>query len=148
MNHTTSQRCDASGILAAPPNRRISAGVAVIRTSGTHGRGSSVGRRTTTLITVAGLTALALGCAGATPASARQDPGIDTGTTISGYPARLTLARIGGQIVRCDTGEGNLGGAGTEAPLTLPAVTTCNPSNPGEPATAAQARQLEHDPLR
>lgn len=148
MSCTTSQQCDASSVLAAVPNRRVLAGVAVIRTPGTLGRASSVRRHITTLITVAGLTALALASASAPPASARQDFGIDTGTTISGHPARLTLARIGGQIVRCDTGEGNLGGAGAEAPLTLPAVTTCNPSTPAGPGSAAQARQLEHDPLR
>jgi hypothetical protein len=73
------------------------------------------------------LAAVALGCA-----SARPNAGIDTGSSHPASAPRpvvssLTIARIGTQIVRCDTGEGNLGGAGAAAPLTLPEVTSCTP---------------------
>lgn len=98
------------------------------------------------LAAAAGITGLVLTCTAAGVASARPDSGIDTSpTSVSAtVPA---VGRIGAQIVRCDTGEGNLSGAGALAPRTLPDITTCSPATP-TPPSAAQARQLEHDPLR
>ena len=101
------------------------------------------------LAAAAGATGLVLACATQLPASAHPDNGsIDTGSSAL-WHAAPAVARVGGFIVRCDTGEGNLGGAGALPPLTLPEVTTCNPGRPAEaPASAQQARRLEHDPLR
>lgn len=101
------------------------------------------------LATAAGATGLVLACAIQLPASALPDAGsIDTGSSAPRHAAPA-IARIGGLIVRCDTGEGNLGGAGALAPLTLAEVTTCSPARPTPAsALAQQARQLEHDPLR
>jgi len=104
--------------------------------------------RSLTPATAAGLTAFALTCASATPTSARQDLGIGTGWAAAWQAAPVTVARIDNQIIRCDTGEGNLGGAGARAPLTLPSVTTCSPSTAIASPSAEQARQLERDPLR
>lgn len=92
------------------------------------------------------LTGLVLSAATAGSASAHPDAGFDTGSTRVSTTAP-TVARIGDQIVRCDTGEGNLSGAGALAPLTLTDITTCSPVTP-TPPSAAQARRLEHDPLR
>jgi len=96
----------------------------------TRGTAPSRGRLVRT--SAACLAAVALCCATTMSAAARPDAGIDTG---SSHPApaprpvvsRLTVERIGTQIVRCDTGEGNLGGAGAPAPLTLPEVISCTP---------------------
>jgi hypothetical protein len=104
-------------------------------------------RRPLTLLTAAGVAALALTCSSGTPALARQGVGSEPGSA-AWQPAPVTVARIDRQVIRCDTGEGNLGGAGARAPLTLPFVATCNPSAPVAQASAAQARQLEHDLLR
>lgn len=95
----------------------------------------------------AGLTLVALAWVIPTPASASQDSGFETGRTAVSHAAPVTVARIGTQIVRCDTGEGNLGGAGATAPLTLPVVSSCAPTNVDTVAPAS-VRRLEHDPLR
>jgi hypothetical protein len=106
-------------------------------------------RRRLSRAAAAGATGLVMACATQLPAFAHPDTGsIDTGSSAP-WRAAPAVARIGGLIVRCDTGEGNLGGAGVLPPLTLPEVTTCNPGRPSPaPASAYQARQLEHDPLR
>jgi hypothetical protein len=103
-------------------------------------------RRRLALAAAAGVTGLVLVGSTAGDASARPESGIDTRSTTV-LTTAPTVARIGAQIVRCDTGEGNLSGAGALAPLTLSDITTCSPASPAPPS-AAEARQLEHDPLR
>jgi len=114
----------------------------------------------TTLTVTAIAAAIAVGAAAAL-ASARPDndpfPGghstalnhTPAATWDTAWAAPSAVSRIGTQVVRCDSGEGNLGGAGTPAPATLPSITTCTPASWTVPAvSAAVARQLEHDPLR
>jgi hypothetical protein len=98
------------------------------------------------LVAAAGITGLVLTGATAAVASGRPDSGIDTRSSTVSTTVPI-IARIGAQIVRCDTGEGNLSGAGALAPLTLSDITTCSQAIPTS-SSAAQARQLEHDPLR
>ena len=109
----------------------------------------SLGRRPpgrAALVAAAGIAGLVVAGSTAADATARPESGIDTRsvTLPTTVPA---VARIGAQIVRCDTGEGNLSGAGALAPLTLTDIITCRRNSPTLPS-AAQARQLEHDPLR
>jgi hypothetical protein len=94
----------------------------------------------------AGTVGLMLACATQLPASAQPDPGIDTGSSVPASAAPA-VARIGGQIVRCDTGEGNLGGSEARAPLTLPEVTTCSHGTPLH-SPVGPAPERRHDPLR
>ena len=94
-----------------------------------------------------GLLGLTLATIMQTSAWARPDSGIDTrySATVTSAPA---VARVGDQIVRCETGEGNLSGAGVPAPLTLTDVTSCRPGATASNSSAGRARQLEHDPMR
>ena len=98
------------------------------------------------LVAAAGIAGLVVAGSTVADASARPESGIDSRsiTLPTTVPA---VARIGAQIVRCNTGEGNLSGAGALAPLTLTDIITCRLNSPSLPS-AAQARQLEHDPLR
>ena len=74
------------------------------------------GRRTTATALVALVLA---GFAGATQASARQDPGEAHRDPYAHLtPGRCPMERIGSQLVRCD----NLTGAGVAAPLGVPEV--------------------------
>lgn len=57
------------------------------------------------------LTGLALSSV-ATPATARPEAGPRPGQPVESVAAPLSVGRIGRQIVRCDSGEGNLSGAG------------------------------------
>jgi hypothetical protein len=106
-------------------------------------------------LTVATAT-LTLSIAAALPALARQDPGVDAvpATRPAAYQreAPAALGRIGTQVVRCDTGEGNLSGAGAPAPWTLPTITSCSPITPitpvEPPMSPAKARQLAHELVR
>ncbi|QGN58551.1 hypothetical protein [Nostocoides sp. HKS02] len=107
--------------------------------------------RSTTLSAAALLTGLALAAAPAISASARPDKG----AAERPIPARVvpvSVGRIGGQVVRCNDHEGELGGAGAKAPLTLPAITTCATPNAATPTATpvkpAWVRQLEHELLR
>lgn len=110
---------------------------------------------TKTTITATTLIAATIGLlSAAAPASARPDDGpfpnpakhpIAAWDTTWAAPA--AVSRVGTQLVRCDTGEGNLAGAGKTAPTSLPQVTTCARTNHPAPAATA-AHQLEHDPLR
>ena len=105
-------------------------------------------RHTMSLATLTVLTGLALSGV-ATPATARPEVGPHPDQPQTFPAAPPSVGRIGRQIVRCDTGEGNLGGAGVTAPATLPNITTCVPASWVVPAvSAAAARQLEHDLLR
>lgn len=114
---------------------------------------------TRTAITASTLIAASIGLlSAATPAAARpydgpfpnpaKHPVAGWDTT---WAAPAAVARVGTQLVRCDTGEGNLAGQGMPAPTTLPQVTTCALARAGSSAaamSAASAHQLERDLLR
>lgn len=127
-------------------------------TQTTTDRRTSTSRRTAVSATAVIAAAMTIAAAAA-PASARPYDGpfpnpakhpIAAWDTTWAAPA--AVSRVGTQVVRCDTGEGNLGGAGRAAPTTLPQVTTCaratGPSSTPAPASAAMAHQLERDLLR